>query len=60
MHKPFHLIKRKLKKGTVWYCRFYDEYGERLPWRSTRQTSKAAAETWAIEKLKRGVVSKRS
>ncbi|MBA7658556.1 hypothetical protein ES703_66512 [subsurface metagenome] len=42
MHKKFHLYRRKNKKGNVFYVRFYDEYGNRMPGRSTGQTSKAA------------------
>jgi integrase len=58
-HKPFHLYKRPATKKNkyLWYVRFYDEEGNRLAGRSTGQTSKAAAETWAFEQLKRGLIS---
>jgi len=56
MHKKFHLYKRKTKKGIVYYVKFYDEYGNRMIGKSTGQTSKAAAETWAFEQLKKGIV----
>jgi integrase len=60
MHKPFHLIKRKLKKKTVYYVRFFDEYDNRLPWRSTGQTSRAAAENWCYEQMKKGITPGRT
>jgi hypothetical protein len=58
-HKPFNLYKRPTtKKGKiVYYVRFYDEEGNRLPGRSTGQTSKSAAETWAIEQLRKGIIT---
>jgi hypothetical protein len=63
-HKLFHLYKRPTSKEKkyVYYCRFYDpETGERLPGRSTGQTSKAAAENWAFEQIQKGkVVSHKS
>ena len=37
--------------------RFYDEEGNRLPGRSTGQRSKSAADTWAFEQLKKGLIS---
>lgn len=59
MHKPYNLYKRPATKKNhyLYYCRFYDEDGNRLPGRSTGQTSKSAAEAWAIEQLKKGVIS---
>ena len=58
-HKLFNLYKRPTTKKNkhLYYVRFYDEEGNRLPGRSTGQTSKAAAETWAFEQLKRGIIS---
>lgn len=50
MHKPFSLYKRPTTKKNkqIYYCQFYDESGNRLTARSTGQTSKAAAENWAL------------
>ena len=58
-HKPFNLYKRPTRKKNkyTWYVRFYDEEGNRLPGRSTNQTSKSAAEIWAYEQLKKGIIS---
>jgi len=56
MHKKFHLYKRETKKGVVYYVKFYDEYGNRMPGRSSGMRSKAAAETWAFAQLKEGIV----
>ena len=58
-HKLFHLHRRpttKTKKS-IFYCQFYDEYGNRMTAVSTGQTSRAAAETWAYEQLKKGVIA---
>jgi integrase len=57
-HKPFHLYKRPTKKPGkyIYYVQFFDEAGNRMTARSTGQTSKAAAETWAVEELKKGLV----
>jgi len=58
MHKPYSLHKRPSKKFKhVYYCQFYDEDGNRLTARSTGHVSKSAADTWAIEQLKKGVIS---
>jgi hypothetical protein len=58
-HKPFHLIKRPTTKNGkfVYYVKFYDEYGNRVTARSSGQSTKSAAETWAYEQLKRGLIS---
>ena len=58
-HKPFNLYKRSTKKPGkfIYYCQFYDESGNRMTAVSTGQTSKAAAETWAIEQIKRGIIT---
>ena len=59
MHKLFSLHKRPTTKKNkqVYYCQFYDESGNRLTARSTGQTSKAAAETWAYGQLQRGIIA---
>lgn len=58
-HKPFNIYKRPTTKKNkhIYYVQFYDEEGNRLPGRSSGQTSKAAAETWAHEQLKRGIIT---
>ena len=57
MHERFTLVQRPLKSGRkVYYVRFRGPDGERLAWRSTGQTSKAAARRWAEEYLKRGLL----
>jgi integrase len=58
-HKPFNIYKRPtIKKNKhIYYVQFYDEEGNRLPGRSSGQTSRAAAETWAHEQLKRGIIT---
>lgn len=57
MHQPYTLIQRKRKSGkSVYYVRFRGQDGERLAWKSTGQTSKAAARRWADEYLRQGLV----
>jgi integrase len=58
VHKSFNLHKRPTTKKNqyVYYCQFYDDEGNRLTAKSTGQTSKAAAEVWAQEQLKRGLI----
>ena len=58
-HKPFNLYKRPTtrKDKNVYYVRFYDETDKRLTAKSTAQTSKSAAEAWAFEQLKQGLVT---
>lgn len=58
-HKLFHLYKRPTTKNNkyIYYVQFYDEDGNRLTARSTGQTSKAAAETWAFEELRKGLIA---
>ena len=58
-HKPFHLYKRPTTRNNkhIYYVQFYDEDGNRLTARSTGQKSKAAAETWAYEQLKKGIIA---
>jgi hypothetical protein len=57
-HKPFNLYKRSTTKNNkfIYYVQFYDESGNRMTTRSTGQTGKAAAETWAFEQLKKGLI----
>jgi integrase len=57
-HKHFNLYKRPTTnhKKNIFYVQFYDEFGNRMTARSTGQTSKAAAENWSFEQLKRGVI----
>ena len=58
MHKSYSLHKRPSKKyKQIYYCQFYDEDGNRLTAQSTGQTSKSAAEVWAQEQIKKGVIS---
>lgn len=58
-HKPFNLFKRPTTKKSkfIYYVQFYDDEGNRITARSTGQTSKSAAETWAYEQLKRGIIA---
>ena len=58
-HKPFHLYKRPTTKKNkcIYYVQFYDEDGNRLTARSTGHASKAAAETWSFEQLKKGIIA---
>jgi integrase len=57
--KQYYLVKRKdrLTKGKpTYYCRFRDESGALLPWKSTGETSKTRAENWAIGQIKQGEI----
>ena len=58
-HRPFHLYKRPtIKNGKfIYYVQFYDEYDNRLIALSTGQSSKAAAENWAYDKLNKGIIT---
>jgi len=55
-HKPFHLQRRPTTKKNkyIYYVQFYDEVEKRCTAISSGQTSKAAAERWAIDRLKKG------
>jgi len=57
-HKPFNLYRRPTSKPGkyIYYVQFYDDTGHRMTARSTGQTSKSAAEAWAIEQLKKGII----
>lgn len=52
-HKPFILLKRPSKKGYIYYVKFRDDYGNLMMHRSTGQSSRAAAENWAIANRER-------
>ncbi len=58
-HRPFNLYKRPtIKNGKfIYYVQFYDEYDNRLIALSTGQSSKAAAENWAYDKLNKGIIT---
>ena len=59
-HKPFTLYKRPASKPNkhIYYVQFREpDTGERLSGLSTGQATKAAAETWAYEYLKKGFIS---
>ena len=60
-HKPYNLYKRATTKSNkyIYYCQFYDESGKRSTAISTGQTSKAAAENWAIEQMNKGFIVKK-
>lgn len=61
-HKPFNLYRRPTRNGKcIYYVQFYDDTGKRLTAKSTGQTSKAAAESWAYEQLKNGhIITKKN
>jgi hypothetical protein len=54
--KNFHLHKRPTTKKNrfIYYVQFIDETNRRLNARSTGQTSRAAAEKWAVKQLQKG------
>jgi len=58
-HKPFNIYKRPATKKNkyIFYVQFYDEEGNRLTAISSGQTSRAAAEVWAHEQLKKGIIT---
>lgn len=59
-YRSFSLYKRKRKSGKpVYYCQFRLLDGTRTPGRSTGETSKAAAERWALNQLEYGKPVKR-
>ena len=57
--KDFHLHKRPTTKKNkyIYYVQFIDEAGRRLTARSSGQTSRAAAERWAVKHLKNGTAT---
>jgi len=57
-HKPYNIYKRlTTNKGKfIYYVQFYDEAGNRMTARSSGQTNKGAAENWAIELLRKGII----
>jgi hypothetical protein len=55
--KPYSLYKRRLDSGrSVYYVRFRLDDGSFGTGKSTRQTTKTAAEAWAIKYLSSGQV----
>lgn len=56
MHRTFTTFKRKLEKHTVFYVRFRDYQGKRMTAVSSGQTSRAAAEAWALAQIEGGKV----
>ena len=58
-HKPFHLIKRPTTENGkfIYYVKFYDDFGNRTTARSSGQSTKSAAETWAYDQLKKGLIA---
>ncbi len=54
MAKNFYLFKRATRRKPVYYVQFRGEGGARSTAISTGQTSKSAAETWAIDFLRKG------
>ena len=56
-HRPYTFLKRE----KIYYVRFRDpDTGRRMTARSTQQTSKAAAENWALDQAKRGLSGTKS
>ena len=57
-HKLYYLHKRPTTKTRkyIYYVQFYDEYGNRLPAKSTGQMTKSAAESWCQVQLKKGMI----
>ncbi len=53
MTQPFTLFKREGKGGGAYYVRFRMPDGTRSSARSSGQTTKGAATTWAVAELKR-------
>jgi len=52
--KKFYLVKRRNRRSggrAIYYCRFRGSDGTLLPWKSTGQITRSAAENWAIEHL---------
>jgi integrase len=57
MSRLFQLYKRDKSQGKkIYYCEFFDETGAKIKRVSTKQTSKAAARTWAIHQITHGLV----
>lgn len=52
--KRFYLIKRRNRRSegkAIYYCRIRGSDGHLQPWKSTGQTTKSAAENWALDHL---------
>ena len=61
--KRFYLIKRRNRRSegkAIYYCRIRGSDGNLLPWKSTGQTTKSAAENWAIDHLNQVALVKES
>ena len=61
--KTFYLVKRRdrLTNGkATYYCRFRDDSGALLPWRSTGETAKARAENWALAQFRDSTITTRT
>ncbi|MDA3947863.1 MAG: hypothetical protein PF508_01450, partial [Spirochaeta sp.] len=55
--KQYSIYKRKRKKGRpLMYVKFRGRDGSYLPGRSSGETSRSAAETWAVNELSKGEV----
>jgi hypothetical protein len=56
MHRPYTMFKRRMKHGVVFYVMFRDHQGKRGVAQSSGQTSRAAAEAWALAQIEGGRV----
>jgi hypothetical protein len=57
LKKPYSLWKRRLKTGRyIWYVRFRLDEGCFGTAKSSGQSTKTAAEAWAIEYLRQGQI----
>lgn len=48
---PYRIVKRKLKKKSVYYARFFDSAGKLIKTLSTHETNRYRAEQWARNHL---------
>ena len=56
MHRPYTMFKRKMTHGAIFYVMFRDYQGKRMTAVSSKQTSRAAAESWALAQIEGGKV----
>ena len=56
MHRPYTMFKRKMIHGAIFYVMFRDYQGKRMTAVSSEQTSRAAAEAWALAQIEGGKV----